>query len=217
MAKDDIQWYNLIGKGHCLVKGAPPESYNNILFKIIKRVPNSEMVIVESKDGTTQFSVVEKIHLYKKENRGRISKYLDYSPEEWKAKIQAYMDSCQDTEVQVGESNKGWPLMKKIVNIPSVEGLACDLELTKETIYIYAEDKKDELKKKIFSDAIRAIKREQAKRLMNKGLSGEYNPLIAKLLLSANHGMAEKQSVDHTSKGEKLTMVGLLGTLELEK
>jgi len=35
------------------------------------------------------------------------------------------------------------------------------------------------------------------------GLSGDYNSTIAKLVLSSNHGMAEKQEHDHKNDGGK--------------
>lgn len=44
----------------------------------------------------------------------------------------------------------------------------------------------------IFSESLGKIVKEQEKRLLNMGLSGEYNSTIAKLILSSNHGYAEK-------------------------
>jgi hypothetical protein len=51
---------------------------------------------------------------------------------------------------------------------------------------------------------LKKIKDIQRERLLYNGLSGDYNSTIAKLVLSANHGMSEKSEVDHTSKGESL-------------
>jgi len=125
---------------------------------------------------------------------GRPTEYTTRTPAEWKNAIGAYIDQCRDQEVQVGESAKGWPMLKLRVKLPSIEGLADYLDLSKDTIYewgkLYAE----------FSDAIRMIKVKQADRLINNGLSGDYNPLIAKLLLASNHGMADKSEIDQ--KGE---------------
>ncbi len=51
-----------------------------------------------------------------------------------------------------------------------------------------------------FLYALRYIKEEQRKRLINGGLSGKYNSTIAKLILSANHGMHEKKETEHSGK-----------------
>jgi len=40
--------------------------------------------------------------------------------------------------------------------------------------------------------------------IVAKSLNGEYNPTIAKLMLSVNHDMIERKEIDHTSKGEKI-------------
>jgi hypothetical protein len=40
--------------------------------------------------------------------------------------------------------------------------------------------------------------------LINKGLKGEFNASIAKLML-ANHGYCEKQILDHQSMGKGIT------------
>jgi hypothetical protein len=46
-----------------------------------------------------------------------------------------------------------------------------------------------------FSVALSKISDAQKKILIKRSLSGDYNPLIAKLILSANHGMKEKTDV----------------------
>lgn len=60
-----------------------------------------------------------------------------------------------------------------------------------------------------FLGALNKIREEQRSRLINKGLSGQYNPVIAKLILSANHGMAEKTETDVTSKGKQIEGISL--------
>ncbi len=49
-----------------------------------------------------------------------------------------------------------------------------------------------------FLYALTYLKAEQRKRLINGGLSGKYNSTIAKLILSANHGMNEKSETQHS-------------------
>lgn len=87
------------------------------------------------------------------------------------------------------------------VNLPTVEGFAGFLNIAKSTLYLWRQDYKE------FSDALGKIEIEQHKRLLNSGLSGQYNSTIAKLVLSANHGMREKTEHDHTSGGQPLTLL----------
>ena len=84
--------------------------------------------------------------------------------------------------------------------IPSIEGLALYLGISRPTVYDWAkqEDKKE------FSYIVEDILSNQGRTLINKGLLGQFNPTIAKLLLS-KHGYADKQEL--TGKdGEKLDM-----------
>jgi hypothetical protein len=73
------------------------------------------------------------------------------------------------------------------VNIPSIEWLANHLELHRDTIHQWEKEEG----KEDFSDILRELRNEQAKRLINNGLSGAYNPTIAKLILS-KHWYVEK-------------------------
>ena len=76
--------------------------------------------------------------------------------------------------------------------VPSVAGLACYLGKSREAMYEYARKDNE------FSDTLEAIKTVQENKLINKGLTGEFNSPIVKLML-ANHGYSEKQSIDHQS------------------
>lgn len=49
-----------------------------------------------------------------------------------------------------------------------------------------------------FSDTLEAIKTIQENELLNKGLTGEFNSTIAKLMLS-NHCYSDKQQVEQTN------------------
>lgn len=97
-------------------------------------------------------------------------------------KAEEYLVSCVDTYN---------PATKKVeVNFPTGEGLALHLEVSRSTLYEWS-DKHDE-----FSDILEAINQQQVKRLIEKGLSGDYNSTIAKLVL-AKHGYSEKQEIEH--------------------
>ncbi|MFP5263733.1 MAG: terminase small subunit [Blastocatellia bacterium] len=83
--------------------------------------------------------------------------------------------------------------------IPTIEGLSVYLGIRRSTIYDWAsqEDKKE------FSDILESILSMQGKTLVAKGLSGDFNSTITKLMLS-KHGYRESQEIDHTTKGEKI-------------
>jgi len=129
---------------------------------------------------------------------GRPSKYLEKSQEEWQGLINRYIESAVDYEMEIGRNNKGEPIFKTVVELPMIEGLADELGIDKHTIYAWAEqrDEKDNLIKPEFFHAIRIIKAKQARKLINNSLSGGYNHAISKLLLSANHGIHERQEID---------------------
>ena len=80
------------------------------------------------------------------------------------------------------------------VELPTMPALANFLDVNKDTLYDWAS------KYPKFSDSLKKVVQEQERRLLNMGLAGHYNPTIAKLILSSNHGYAEKteQKVDHT-------------------
>lgn len=100
-----------------------------------------------------------------------------------------YLASAQDTWSE--------QLHKVVVKIPTIEGLAIHLGVARSTLYLWAEQYPE------FSDMLERLKMFQAERLINKGLSGDYAPQIAKLILG-KHGYSDKQEVDMTSKGEKI-------------
>ena len=72
------------------------------------------------------------------------------------------------------------------VNLPTMEGFAKFIGIPKVTIYSWRKKQPE------FLFSLEKIIDEQKKRLLENGLSGAYNSTIAKLILSSNHGMAEK-------------------------
>lgn len=79
--------------------------------------------------------------------------------------------------------------------LPTLEGLALHLGISRETIYAWESQEG----KEIFSDIVSNIRQQQAKTLVNKGLKGEYNASIAKVMLT-KHGYRE--GIDTTSDGK---------------
>lgn len=85
---------------------------------------------------------------------------------------------------------------KQIVKLPTIEGFAVFIGVHKSSLYEW------EKKNLRFSNALNKIRTEQQERLINKGLSNDYNSTIAKLILSSNHGMRERTDV--TSDDERI-------------
>lgn len=116
---------------------------------------------------------------------GRPTKYK----EEYCDLADEYIAECIDEETTfhktMGEKSNSYDRILK-VNLPTHEGFAIYINVVPSTLYEWAN------KHPSFSKALDKIKNEQKKRLLNKGVSGEYNSTIAKLILSSNHGMAEK-------------------------
>ena len=78
--------------------------------------------------------------------------------------------------------------------IPSIAGLSVVLGVCRDTLYAWSADKE----KKEFSDILKEILSTQEKVLINKGLTGDFNPTIAKLVLG-KHGYHDRQ--DNTLTG----------------
>lgn len=92
---------------------------------------------------------------------------------------QKYIDECKD-------KRRG----RLKVKLPTIEGLALYLKVHKDTVYAWRREKPD------FSYLIEQLLAKQADALISNGLSGDYNPTIAKVLL-AKHGYAERQELVH--------------------
>ena len=82
--------------------------------------------------------------------------------------------------------------------VPSRVGLCCYLGISKHTSYewekLYPE----------FSATLSNVETLQEHTAVNKGITGEFNSTITKLVL-ANHGYSDKQAVDHTSTDGSMT------------
>ena len=116
-----------------------------------------------------------------------------------------YIDKCQD-EIYIFQkaSGKTDGFEEKIrTHLPSVAGLALHLDISRDTVYEW------EKKHREFADTLTRIRAMQEQALLDGGLSGRYNPMIARLVLSTNHGYRENK--DLTSGGEKLP-TPILGT-----
>ena len=61
-----------------------------------------------------------------------------------------------------------------------------------------------------FSVLLAKLKQMSKDMLLNKGLDNTYNSTIAKLILSSNHGMAEKSETVHGITEKTATLMGLI-------
>lgn len=128
--------------------------------------------------------------------------------EEFIAKVDEYLSERVDKEVQVvkqANTEKGYEMYdnKIKVQLPTREGFAGFIGVDRKTLDNWG-NKYEE-----FFHALTKIDTEQHKRLIDNGLSGDYNPTIAKLILSSNHGMREKTDTDITSGGEPIKITGM--------
>ena len=114
--------------------------------------------------------------------------------EEMLSKTNEYLLLCEDTETE-RDGNRGGTEYKLNVKLPTIEGLSVYLGVARDTLYEWS------TKHEEFSDTLDSLRAEQADKLINNGLSGNYNSTIAKLMLSSNHGMREKSDV--TSDGKE--------------
>lgn len=130
--------------------------------------------------------------------RGRPVEYTEEVVDRAEHYLQESIDTYDEFHKTRGEKSDGYDRLVK-VNLPTIEGLALFLNVHRDTIYDW------EKKYENFSYTLDKIRTEQKKRLILSGLSGDYNPVIAKLVLASNHGMSDK--TDITSGGEKIFVV----------
>ena len=119
-------------------------------------------------------------------------------------KTREYIDCCEDENQQLikqsgDNKNGGYESFenKLKVNLPTLEGLAYHLKVNKDTIQEWRKDHSE------FSVLITELLAKQAKELINKGLSGDYNPTIAKVLLT-KHGYRE--GIDQTTNDKEISI-----------
>lgn len=103
----------------------------------------------------------------RKSNAGRPS---EYTPEIVK-KAWAY-------------ANGGW--QEAGDPVPSVAGLACEINLSRETLRLWAKSEDNE-----FFGILNKIAQEQERNLVRGGLGGEFNAAITKMMMT-KHGYSDK-------------------------
>ncbi len=120
-----------------------------------------------------------------KQGPGRPTKYKDeYATEEFLVRFKQW---CKDNGTLI-----------------SLCGLACYCEVCEDTIQEWQKVHSE------FSVSLEKIKQLSKQMLINKGLDSTYNSTIAKLVLSSNHGMAEKTKREHSLDETTATLLGLI-------
>jgi hypothetical protein len=97
----------------------------------------------------------------------------------------------------------GWDYLNELdvsidTLLPTVEGLAIKLGISRETVYQW--EKEDDQ----FSDIVKKLRVDQGQKLIQNALANRYNSTIAKLILSGKHGYVEQSATDITSNGNEL-------------
>ena len=82
--------------------------------------------------------------------------------------------------------------------MPSNTRLSLILGVTRQTMDNWAKDHDD------FREVMWRVKALQKLTLQNGGLLERFNPSVTKLVLATNHGMSDRQAVDHTSGDEPI-------------
>lgn len=93
-------------------------------------------------------------------------------------------------------------LKKKM--LVSLCGLAVYMDVCEETLQEWGRIRPE------FSVSMAKIKQYSKNMLLNKGLISEYSPNMARFVLSANHGMAEKTETKHGVTEQAATLLGLI-------
>ena len=136
-----------------------------------------------------------------REEWGAVGRPTKYTPD-FINKVDEYLSLCVDKELDFhktrGDKSDSYERILK-VNLPKIEGFSVYVDIAVPTLLEWAKLYPD------FSKALEKIKKEQHNRLVDEALAGNYNPTIAKLMLSSNHGYKEKSDV--TSDGEAIAPV----------
>lgn len=95
------------------------------------------------------------------------------------------------------------------LKLPTIEGLALRLNISRDTVYEWAKPLVDETAtedekhiRQQFSDIVSNLRAAQGEKLIQNSLTGKYNASIAKLILSGKHNYVEKSEQDVNHGGE---------------
>lgn len=87
--------------------------------------------------------------------------------------------------------------------VPQIAGLACHVGVASATLYDWS--KQDGPLQRVFSEVLARVMDAQHRSLVNGGVSGDHNHVIAKLILTSKHGYTERSQVDNVSSDESMS------------
>lgn len=88
--------------------------------------------------------------------------------------------------------------------VPTVAGLCGHIKRSRSTVYKWAEEE-DKVE---FSDILDQVMQYQEQKLVNGGLSNQFNSTITKMMMT-KHGYSDKQEIDHQSSDGSMTPKGM--------
>lgn len=122
-------------------------------------------------------------------------------------KVDEYLATCVDEEGEFhktrGATSNSYERTLK-VNLPKLEGFSRFIGVDHGNMLEWEKQHED------FSKALNKIRKAQHDRLIDQTLAGNYNPLIAKLILSSNHGYREKSDVTTNDESINVGIANLL-------
>jgi len=92
--------------------------------------------------------------------------------------------------------------------VPTIAGLSLYINIRRSTIYKWATENQ------IFSDILEKVMAAQEHKLINGGLTGEYNSTITKLMLT-KHGYSDKQETEVTGKDGAPVSVAVIDATQI--
>ena len=126
---------------------------------------------------------------YKEEFVIKAREYLDKSIDEMDMILSQRISNEKDMNWSIFTESKTTEIMKQKVKLPTIEWLAKYIWVCRANIYKWKWEHPE------FSDILDEILEEQADRLINMGLSWDYNSTITKLLLM-KHWYVEKTETE---------------------
>ena len=121
----------------------------------------------------------------------KADEYVKQSIDDYKEYVVNTTSTEKDYQWVISTETKTTKVNRLKVKLPTIEGLAKYINVNRSTIYEWAKHPENSQ----FSDTLQRLKEEQAERLINMSMSWDYNPTIAKLLLSS-HWYTEKTEVN---------------------
>lgn len=90
--------------------------------------------------------------------------------------------------------------------VPTIEGLACELDLSRPTLYDWGNKHPD------FSYILEKLMSKQGRKLLAGGLTGEFNAPFAKMM-ATKHGYSDRIEQDHSSSDGTMrpTVIEIVG------